>query len=117
MTFGRAAMASALSMSSSGVTHTGQPGPCTSSISGGSSWSRPWRTMAWVWPPQISMMTHGRVTVRCISRMAAPTSSASRYSVTYFIVASVGEKNWLRIETDNTDLERKKIIRFVRLHP
>ncbi len=59
MTFGRAAMSSALSISSSGVTHTGQPGPWTSSISGGSSWSMPWRTMAWVWPPQISMMTHG----------------------------------------------------------
>ncbi len=88
MTFGRAAMSSALSISSSGVTHTGQPGPWTSSISGGSSWSRPWRTMAWVWPPQISMITQGRVTVRPISRIVAPTNSASRYSVTYFIRGS-----------------------------
>ena len=117
MTFGRAAMASALSISSSGVTHTGQPGPCTSSISGGSSWSRPWRTMACVWPPQISMMTHGRVTVRCISRMAAPTSSASRYSVTYFIVASIGREE-LATDLDGSYGLRTEIkLRLVRLNP
>ena len=37
MTPGRAAISMARSTISSGATHTGQPGPCTSSISGGSS--------------------------------------------------------------------------------
>ena len=64
ITSGRAAMARARSMVSSGVTQTGQPGPWTRVISSGSSWSMPWRMMAWVWPPQISMMVQGRVTVR-----------------------------------------------------
>jgi hypothetical protein len=80
ITSGREAIVKALSTNSSEVTHTGQPGPCTSSISWGSSWSRPWRTMACVWPPQISMITQGRVTVRRISASTPRTSSASRYS-------------------------------------
>ena len=37
ITSGRDAISSALSINSSGVTQTGQPGPCTSSISGGSN--------------------------------------------------------------------------------
>jgi hypothetical protein len=41
ITPGRDAMAWARSIVSSGVTHTGQPGPCTSSISGGSMRSSP----------------------------------------------------------------------------
>ena len=45
-----AAMAWARSMVSSAVTQTGQPGPCTSSISGGSSWSRPVCKKEWVCP-------------------------------------------------------------------
>ncbi len=60
MTSGRPAMASALSMSSSGVTQTGQPGPWIIRIPAGSSSSMPWRTMVWVWPPQTSISVHGR---------------------------------------------------------
>ena len=67
MTPGVAAMASALSMISSGVTQTGQPGPWISSTSSGRSWSMPLRMMEWVWPPQTSMMAQGRVTVRRMS--------------------------------------------------
>jgi len=43
-----AAMARALSMSSSGVTHTGQPGPWIISTAPSSNWSRPLRTIEWV---------------------------------------------------------------------
>ena len=53
----------ALSISSSGVTQTGQPGPWTSVTPGGSSSSTPNFTMAWVWPPQTSMSVHGRVVI------------------------------------------------------
>jgi hypothetical protein len=45
---GRLAIAIASSISARGVTHTGQPGPCTSSISAGSSWSMPARMRVWV---------------------------------------------------------------------
>ena len=68
MTPGRAAISSALSISSSGVTQTGQPGPCTSVTSGGSSSSTPNLTMACVCPPQTSMSVHGRVVMRRIAR-------------------------------------------------
>ena len=61
ITSGRAAMASARSIISSGVTQTGQPGPWISSISSGSSWSMPLRMIEWVCPPQTSMSAHGRV--------------------------------------------------------
>jgi len=64
ITPGFAAMASALSIISSGVTHTGQPGPWISSICSGSSWSMPLRMIECVWPPQTSINAHGRVTVR-----------------------------------------------------
>ena len=67
MTSGRAAMASARSIISSGVTHTGQPGPWISSTSSGSSWSMPLRMIEWVWPPQTSISAHGRVTVAAMS--------------------------------------------------
>ena len=62
VTSGRAAIASARSIASSGVTHTGQPGPCTSETSGGKSSSMPKRTIAWVCPPQTSITVHRRVT-------------------------------------------------------
>ena len=55
-----AAISSALSMISSGVTQTGQPGPWIISISSGSSWSMPCRMIEWVWPPQTSIIAHGR---------------------------------------------------------
>ncbi len=48
ITSGRRAMASALSMSSSGVTHTGQPGPWISPIDSGSMRSMPERMRVWV---------------------------------------------------------------------
>ena len=80
ITSGRAAMARARSMVSRGVTQTGQPGPWTRVISGGSSWSMPWRMMEWVWPPQISMMVQGRVTVAAMRPSSALASWGSRYS-------------------------------------
>jgi len=67
-TSGREAMAMALSISSRGVTQTGQPGPWTSVSDFGSSSSTPNLMMAWVWPPQISMMVHGRVASREMTR-------------------------------------------------
>ena len=48
ITSGRAAMASPLSMMSTGVTQTGQPGPWIKVSSGGSSLSMPKRRNAWV---------------------------------------------------------------------
>ncbi len=68
ITSGRRAMAWALSIISSEVTQTGQPGPWTSSTSPASRWSMPYLTMVWVWPPQTSIKTQGRVTMRRISR-------------------------------------------------
>src|SRR5512135_930369 len=78
----------ALSISSSGVTHTGQPGPCTRSISGGSNWSRPLLRMECVWPPHTSMIFQGRVTHWRISLSTARVSAPSRYSSMYFILIS-----------------------------
>ena len=43
MTPGVSAMAIASSTRPIGITHTGQPGPCTSSTSSGSTCSMPWR--------------------------------------------------------------------------
>src|ERR1017187_881353 len=85
ITPGRRAMACARSSISSGVTQTGQPGPCTSSTSAGSSSSRPYLTMECVWPPQTSMSVHGRVTVRRISPTSVAASRPSRYSSRYFM--------------------------------
>ena len=51
----------ALSIISSGVTQTGQPGPCTNSISRRQSSSMPYLTMVCVCPPQTSMIVQGRV--------------------------------------------------------
>src|SRR5487761_2046954 len=85
ITLGREAIASALSITSSGVTHTGQPGPWISSISSGSNWSMPLRMMEWVWPPQTSMMAHGRVTILRISEAMRWAMAPSRNSFTYFI--------------------------------
>jgi hypothetical protein len=57
-----------LSIFSSGVTHTGQPGPCTSVISFGSSSSTPYFTIECVCPPQISISVQGRVVTFAIAR-------------------------------------------------
>src|SRR5829696_5588067 len=80
ITSGRAATATARSISSSGVTQTGHPGPWTSVTSDGSSSSIPWRTIEWVCPPQTSMSTHGRVTAARIAASSRPTAAGSRYS-------------------------------------
>ncbi len=64
ITSGRRAMMIARSISSNGVTHTGQPGPCTIVTSGGSKRSMPDLISVWVCPPQISMIIHDRVTSR-----------------------------------------------------
>src|SRR5579862_2360580 len=81
---GPLAIATALSINSIGVTHTGQPGPCTSVISRGSRSSRPLLTMVCVWPPQISMMVHGRVTFWRIAPANCSAAFASRYSLRNF---------------------------------
>ena len=80
ITSGRCAICTALSINSSGVTQTGQPGPCTSSISFGSNSSSPNFTMAWVCPPQISMIVHGCVVILRISCAKPCAAFASRYS-------------------------------------
>jgi hypothetical protein len=61
------AIAMALSINSSGVTQTGHPGPCTRVIDSGSSRSIPDLIRVWVWPPQISISVHGRVTTFSIA--------------------------------------------------
>src|ERR1700757_2563260 len=81
---GRFAMATALSINSIGVTQTGQPGPCTSVISFGSRSSKPLLTMVWVWPPQISMIVHGRVTFLRIAPASCSAAFWSRYSLRNF---------------------------------
>ena len=77
ITSGRRAIATARSISSSGVTQTGQPGPWTRVTSSGSSRSIPDLITVWVWPPQISIRIQGRVTRRRI----AATSSSGRLLV------------------------------------
>ena len=89
ITSGRPAMATALSMISMGVTHTGQPGPWISVISRGSISSSPKRMIACVWPPQISMMFHGRVVAARMAAASRRTASALRYSSRYFKGAGV----------------------------
>src|SRR5438270_2982948 len=84
ITSGRLEIATALSMSSIGVTQTGHPGPCTSVISLGSRSSRPLFTMVWVWPPQISMIVHGRVTFCRIVAASFSAALGSRYSLRNF---------------------------------
>src|SRR5512140_3143087 len=87
--FGRRATSMARSIISSGVTQTGQPGPWTRVTISGSIWSIPDRSSVCVWPPQISMTAHGRVTVLRIARIIACAPASSRYSSTYFIAATV----------------------------
>ena len=85
MTSGRDAISSALSIISSGVTQTGQPGPWISSMPSGSSWSRPCRMIEWVWPPQTSIIAQGWVAVRWMSSSSRLASSGSLNSSRYFI--------------------------------
>src|SRR5579864_8199363 len=81
---GRFAMATALSINSIGVTQTGHPGPCTSVISRGRRSSSPLLTMVCVWPPQISMMVHGRVTLSWIAWANCSAAFWLRYSLRNF---------------------------------
>ena len=85
MTSGRAAISSALSIISSGVTHTGQPGPWIISIASGSSWSMPWRMIEWVWPPHTSMIAQRRVVTAWIWSMSRLARSGSLNSSRYFM--------------------------------
>src|SRR5208283_4291249 len=84
MTPGRAAIAIAVSSVSSGVTQTGQPGPCTSSTSAGKARSIPNFIRLWVCPPQTSISVHGLVTVRRICSRSTRAGPAERYSSRYF---------------------------------
>ena len=83
MTSGRAAIASARSIVSRGVTQTGQPGPWMSSTPSGSSWSMPLRMMVCVCPPHTSMIAQGCETVWRISSSNRAASSGSEYSSRY----------------------------------
>src|SRR5579864_4657388 len=84
ITSGRCEIDTALSINSSGVTQTGQPGPCTSVISFGSKSSRPLLTMVCVCPPQTSMMVQGRVTWRRMAWASCSAAFGSRYSLRNF---------------------------------
>src|SRR5262245_53713076 len=88
VTPGREAMAWARSIISSEVTHTGQPGPWTSSTSGGRTRSMPYLTMVCVWPPQTSMRVHDRVAARAMAAASCRAAAASRYSSTYFMATA-----------------------------
>ena len=85
ITSGRCAMACALSIISSDVTQTGQPGPCTSSILSGNKRSIPYLTMVCVCPPQTSINTHGLVAMRRSSSTIFVASASSRYSSRNFM--------------------------------
>ena len=85
ITPGVRAIACALSICSSGVTHTGQPGPCTSSSSAGSRRSMPCLTIECVCPPQTSISVHGRVVTRRTSATILAATRPSRYSSRYFM--------------------------------
>ena len=87
ITSGREAISSALSISSSGVTQTGQPGPWIISICSGISWSMPCRMIECVWPPQTSISAQGWVTVAWMSSSSRWASSGSLNSSMYFIAA------------------------------
>ena len=50
----------------------------------------PWRISVWVWPPQTSMIVHGRVTVRAMSSSSARATSSSRYSSRYLMPIASG---------------------------
>ena len=86
ITPGCSAMASALSMISSGVTQTGQPGPWIISTPSGSSWSMPCRMIECVWPPQTSIIAHGRVVSAWIWSTRRLARSGSLNSSRYFMV-------------------------------
>src|SRR5208337_4162860 len=100
ITSGRWAMATALSISSIGVTQTGQPGPWTRVISRGSRSSRPLLTMVWVWPPQISLMVQGRVTFLGMAWASCSAAFWSRYSLRNFTELLFQRTQFLEILKD-----------------
>src|SRR5262249_42247677 len=89
ITSGREAMAWALSIISSEVTQTGQPGPCTSSTCSGMRRSIPCFTMLWVCPPHTSISAHGFVTVRWIWSRRVRATRPSRYSSRNFMASAL----------------------------
>jgi len=80
-----AATAMARSISPSGVTQTGQPGPERSRTPGGGSWRMPWRKIATVWVPQTSMSVIGRGTCPDLA-----TSSTRRAMLVTSAAATAG---------------------------
>src|SRR4051812_14628955 len=71
-------------MRAAGVTQTGHPGPWIRRTCGASSTSRPFLTIVWVWPPQISISGHSRVAVRRIAATMSAANLGSRYSLRCF---------------------------------
>jgi hypothetical protein len=84
MTPGWAAIASALSMISSGVTQTGQPGPWIISIALGQQLVDAVPMIEWVWPPQTSIMAQGRVVTAEIWSTSLRARSGLLNSSRYF---------------------------------
>src|ERR1039458_6562532 len=119
MTTGVQTWALPISIIARGVTHTGHPGPCTSSTPSGRSWSSPFLTMEWVWPPQTSISTQGRVWMRRISATILAATSPSRYSSRYFIaVAPLGRRDQdrrIRILdlVDDGRLQFRELVQFL----
>ncbi len=84
MTPSRDAISNALSIVSSGVTQTGQPGPWTISMSSGRRRSMPLRMIEWVWPPHTSISTWCFVVISAMSSRSRRARSGSRNSSRYF---------------------------------
>src|ERR1700754_117922 len=81
------AISSALSMISSGVTHTGHPGPWIISMVSGSSWSMPCRMIECVWPPHTSMIDQRLLVAVLIWSISLPARSGSLNSSRYFMAS------------------------------
>ena len=82
----------ALSIISSGVTQTGQPGPWTSSTELGIKSSMPYRINVCVCPPQTSIRTQGRVARRAI--FFARAMAISPISVFVYIFHALRSECW-----------------------
>ena len=112
ITSSRDAIASALSICSSGVTHTGQPGPCTNSICSGSSWSiwsptgrygvsyraladrsGAFLTRPKFYPSVVELMAEGDRLIRGHSSVVNFTSFKSGYSILSLEAPTVGSRS------------------------
>jgi len=87
MTSWRPAISRARSIISSGVTHTGHPGPCTNSTASPSSWSIPLRMIECVWPPHTSMIVQVRPARLLMCSTSTRAAAGSRNSSRYFMPA------------------------------